>query len=445
MVDDEKNIYELFCKEGYYPIDLGNVDFKQKVKCIDDEGYIIYPSIRNIREHKKPLRFHANNPSTIDNIKHYININNIDVILVSDEYIDSHSNLIFRCPCARLFEASWTNFYYKNKRKCNECTLGKPTHSTPYEDVIELVCRANLIPLFTKENYTNIGSGSAIVQNSFGYKAILTHEFVEYGKIPEWFHVSNPYTPYNINVFLSLTTNGEYECISTCYTGNKGDLEILHKACGKTFHTSWSNLNRQASKKEPNRHGTRCPDCTGLRSQSLHAVVLKQLFLKLREGTITEDKSCRNPITNCIMPTDIVNHNEKIAIEIQSWFHDFPDQQLKDKIKKEYWENLGYTVYTPDIRDYTVLSMAQLFFPELTEIPDWVNYNFEEKLDIDMAQSLLNQGFLVSEVARKMQKSTGSIYSAIHDNRLRYPENYKNKHLIKNKYLYQQTTVQTAG
>lgn len=445
MLDGDKSIYELFCEEGCYPVDVENANFKGKVKCIDNEGYIVYPSVRNIREHKKPLRFHANNPDTISNIKHYINSNNIDVVLISDVYINSHSDLIFQCSCTKLFNASWSNFSFKNKHKCNECTLGKPTHSTPYDRVITLVEQANLIPLFSKDSYNNIGSGTAIVQNDCGYKAALTYEFIERGKIPEWFHVSNPYTIYNINAFLNNTTGGNYECVSNCYTGRDGDLEILHKVCGKTFHTTWGNLNRRPSEKEPNRHGTQCPDCTGLRSQSLHAVVLKQLFLKLRAGTVVEDKSCRNPLTNCIMPTDIVNYKEKIVIEIQSWFHDFPDQQLKDKIKKDYWERSGYTVYTPDIRNYTVLGMAQLFFPELTEIPDWVKYDFESRLDVDIAQRLLDEGLLVSEVAKNMGKSLSTIYSAIYDNRLKYPENYKNKHLVKEKHIYQQATVQTAG
>ena len=442
-IDD--NMYEEFCNAGYYPIGVDNIDFKGKVKCTDIDGYIVYPTVKNIRNNKKPLRFHASNPDTINNIKHYIDVNNIDAVLISDTYIDSHSSLIFRCSCTKLFSASWSNFSSKNKHKCNECTLGKPSHVVPYKHIIYLVKRANLTPLFSDRDYTGISDGSAVVKNDCGYKAILTYQFVEQNKSPVWFHKSNPYTIDNINVFLNITTNNEYECISSSYSGKDGDLEVLHKKCGRTFHTTWGNLNRMPSSKEPNRRGTRCPYCTGLRIQSLHAVVLKQLFLKLRDGTVVEDQSCRNPMTNCILPTDIVNHNEKIAIEIQSWFHDFDDQKIKDKIKKDYWVNRGYTVYTPDIRDYTVLEMAKIFFPYLDKIPDWVQYDFENKLNVDVAQKLLDNGLLVTEVALEMGIPSHRIYDAIYSKRLKYPDDYKNKKIIKHKNLYQQATVQTAG
>lgn len=89
--------------------------------------------------------------------------------------------------------------------------------------------------------------------------------------------------------------------------------------------------------------------------------------------------------------------------------------------------------------------MGILFIRELTEIPSWVKYDFESKLDIDVVQQLLNSGLTVTEIAEKMGKTPSAIYSAIHDNRLRYPDNYKNKNLVQKKYMSQQATVQTAG
>ena len=445
---ESKNIslYNIFCENGYFPVDKENINIKEKIKCFDGDGYIVYPSWRNIREKKKPLRFHANNPDTIENIKHYININNIDVNIISDKYIDAHSNLTFQCSCKRFFEASWTNFSFKQKYQCNECSIGKPTHAVSYNDVINLVQQAGLTPLFSEDDYLNIGSRNVSVENENGYRSILTYQFIEQGTSPIWFHKSNPYTIYNINLFLKYDTDSEYECVSDEYLGKNSDLTILHKKCGNTFNTTWGNLYRRKSESEPNRHGTRCPYCTGLRSQSLHAIVLKQLFLKLKKGTIVEDKSCRNPLTNCILPTDIVNHPEKIVIEIQSWFHDSEEQKVKDKIKKDFWESKGYKVYTPDIRDYSVLEMVQLFFPEITEIPKWVKYDFEQKLNVDMAQDLLNSGLLVTEVALNMGVSTHRIYDNIYHKKLVYPNNYPNRDLIKSKHIInQQVTVQTAG
>ena len=79
----------------------------------------------------------------------------------------------------------------------------------------------------------------------------------------------------------------------------------------------------------PNRNIILCPNCDG-RTESVHALVLKQMFKHYYPDTIEEDKSCINPLTCCILPTDIVNHRLKIAIEIQSQWHDFEDIKIKD-------------------------------------------------------------------------------------------------------------------
>ena len=437
-------VREILASYGYIQI-MSYTGARNPIKCKDLDGYVVYPVLYRLYDEKRPRRFHISNPDTIENIKHYIKINNINVELCSDKFNRTTEKLLFRCACGNLYETSWSNFMSNDKNCCNDCsTYGN--NYTQFEYIVKSLAEKDLRPLFSEDEYIGIKNTTLPIRNSIGYKAPFAseycyREFIE----PAWFHVSNPYTIENINLYLLNETNGEYECISNEYIGNKEPLIILHKKCNKTFEAKWINLYRKPSDKEPNRHGTRCPHCTGLRSQSLHTVVLKQLFLKLRDGTVVEDQSCRNPLTNCIMPTDIVNHKEKIAIEIQSWFHDSEDRKIKDKIKKEYWEKRGYTVYTPDIRHYTVLGMAQIFFPKLDKIPNWVQYDFESKLNVDVAQELLNNGLLVSDVALEMGVASHRIYDAIYNKRLLYPENYKNKNLIKQKHINQQVTVQTAG
>lgn len=412
------------------------------IKCMDGDGYIVYPTLSHLYSGKVPLRYHKSNPSAIDNIKHYIQINNIDVELCSEEFVDAKSKLWFKCACGNLYETNWSNFIYRNKHQCNECVFGQETRSPSYDLIVERLAKNNLRPLFTENEYCGICDTVGTIQSDCGYKAIFKSWFVEKQCEPEWFHKSNPYVIDNINLFLRNDTNDEYVCISDQYVDENSELNILHKKCGTVFKAKWFNLRRTPNETEPNRHGTRCPYCTGLRTQSLHAVVLKQLFEQLREGTVIEDRSCVNPITDCVMPTDIVNHKEKIAIEIQSWWHDSEDRKIKDAIKKQYWENREYTVYTPDIRNYSVLEMAQLFFPSLKEIPSWIKYDFEEKLNVDVAQALLNDRLVVSEVAKSMSVSSHRIYDAIYSKRLYYPSDYPNRHLTKQN---QQVTVQTAG
>ena len=125
------------------------------------------------------------------------------------------------------------------------------------------------------------------------------------------------------------------------------------------------------------------------------------------------------------MPTDIVNHRLKIAIEVQSQWHDFPDKIERDKMKRDYWINRGYSFYAPDIRNYTILEMCQLFF-NLEELPDYLDYTLNKRINLKEIQKQLNSGKAILEIASEMNLSAHRIYDALYDGRLFYPEGYQN-------------------
>jgi len=170
-----------------------------------------------------------------------------------------------------------------------------------------------------------------------------------------------------------------------------------------------------------------CNDCATKIFESKHANILKQIYKYNYPNTICEDKSCISPITKYIMPTDIVDHEKKISIEIQSKYHDNENQKIKDEIKKHYWDNRGYTHYQLDIRDYTILEMIQIFFPEMKEIPKWVDqsYNFSNRdWSLEQAQKLLNEGSNMLEIAEIMDINVQNLYYAKFDKSLVVPDNY---------------------
>lgn len=192
--------------------------------------------------------------------------------------------------------------------------------------------------------------------------------------------------------------------------------------CNTVFQQSWFNISR--IRNNSNRNGLVCPKCGG-KTESIHALVLKQVFMHEHSDTNIEDKSCINPNTNKIMPTDIVNHNLKIAIEIQSQWHDFEDQKAKDKIKKNYWLNRGYKFYAPDIRNYTILQMIQLFFPNIDKIPEYINFDYSNKINIVKIQEMLNKGVFIGDISKELNINIHRIYDAIYSNKLFYPDGYK--------------------
>lgn len=140
--------------------------------------------------------------------------------------------------------------------------------------------------------------------------------------------------------------------------------------------------------------GITCSNCDG-RTESLHALVLKQLFMHYYPDTELEEPSCINPETNCIMATDIVNHRLKIAIEVQGQWHRFNNQKKHDAIKKQFWLNKGYRFYDYEIDGATVLEYVKHFFPGLDEIPSWVNMEYSNKLNLIKIQQMLDDGMKV--------------------------------------------------
>lgn len=240
---------------------------------------------------------------------------------------------------------------------------------------------------------------------------------------------SNNYTIQNINHYLKLN-NIHFNCTSNEYKNANEELEFKCLLCGETVYSPWRNINKNDNK---SRSHIICPNCDG-RTESLHALILKQMFLHYYPDTSIENKSYINPKTNKVCPTDIVNHRLKIAIEIQSQWHDFEDIKIKDKNKKKYWISSGYKFYDPDIRDYSILDMCKIFF-DIDSIPDWINYDFSNKLNIKNIQTLLNNGKTVSEIANELDVDKHRIYDAIHSKKLFYPKNYKYNYAVKEKYI----------
>lgn len=349
---------------------------------------------------------------------------NTDCELLSNEYYGNNKPLKFKCRCGNKFVTTFAGL--KNgKQHCDICgensRLEKVIESV--ENVKQYFIDRGYTPTFEEYNGCREGKLSAVNPNGYMIECWLPD--FKSGKEPEVFHPSNKYTLQNINRFCELETQGEYECLDNEYINNSSEMNFIHKSCDTIFKAKWVNFQGRNIKAGVKQIGTRCPYCQSQRTESTHATVLKQMFLKLKpEGTILEDPSCINPKTGYPLWTDIVNHEEKIAIEVQSAYHDTDSQIAKDKIKKRFWIKKGYRFYDPDIRDHTILEMVNIFFPNINKIPEWINYNFSNKLDINEAQELLNNGLSIIQVANSMGVKKERVSGAVFYKRLSLPDDY---------------------
>lgn len=295
-------------------------------------------------------------------------------------------------------------------------------------DNVRVLLNKNGITLLEKV-YVDAKTKMLCVDSDGYYVYITLSNFLNRNGIGRRFDKSNNYSIKNINHYLKRN-NVHFKCISETFNNSNEHLRFKCLLCGEIVESPWRNVNKNDNS---SRLHIVCPNCDG-RNESLHALVLKQLFMHFFPDTITEEKSYVNTNTGKICPTDIVNHRLKIAIEIQSQWHDFSDIKIKDKMKKDYWLSMGYKFYSPDIRDYSILEMCKLFF-DIESIPDWINYDYNNKLNIKKIQNLLDDGYVVTEIAKQLNVDKHRIYDAIHAKKLFYPKNYKYNYAVKKDYV----------
>ncbi len=410
----------------YKMIESSFTSFSNGFTAITDDGYYVTIDRGNIIKDNEPEIFHKHNQYTIQNINHYLELNNIKTKLLSTEYNNNTTPLQWKCQCGEVFSRNWRSFYH-GEGECIYC-IRKRKGAKERIDIVEIKNAISEMGL----NMVDDISEKAITSSKFslidedGYLYYTHWSSIKNKRYPEKFLSSNIYSIQNINNLMRLERNGEYCCISKKYINNTHKLTFQHK-CGCIFKASLLEMRGKLSLNGKDKYYKQCPKCSTSKTESNHASILKQIFLHSLPDTSIEDKSCINPKTQRALPTDIVNHKMKIAIEIQSGYHDKPEQKRVDEFKKNFWINKGYSFFDPDIRDYSILEMIQIFFPDIQEIPEYIDYNFSNCIDFIKIQKLLNEGYVISEISEKLNIKKGTIQSFINNKKVFLPEGYKEK------------------
>lgn len=390
--------------------------------CKDESDYLIWVNINKVKHRPESnfLRFGKSNPYSIYNINHEAKLKGFDSICI-DTNFSSKERLWFKCGCGNKFQTNYWAFLSGHKTKCGICT--GDNRVLTYDNVKNNLAEHGYNLLVEEEDYKGITLTPLVCSDHDGYKyEIIYHRIMNRNKEAEKFHSCNPFSLDNVKIYL-VNNNMPYECISEEFISCDKPLKFRCKRCGDVIEQTWRNINR-INKATQTKGRLCCPNCD-YTVESTHASVLKQLFLHEHPDTTVEDRSFINPETNYAMPTDIVNHRLKIAIEVQSQWHDFEDKKKRDRIKKEYWLNRGYKFYDPDIRDYSILEMCQLFF-DINELPDYLDYSLNKKIDLRKIQKMLNNHESVIGIAESLNISPHRIYDAIYNHKLEYPSDYCN-------------------
>ena len=313
--EDNKNFYVLD-KEGY------------KYKILKKSSKISF------------MKYHISNPYTLDNIKNYFFVNNIDIELLSDKFEGTHNVLSFRDKNGHIFQRDWHNMQCRKSYLCPECSLeNKAQNRVIKQDVVEKEFYDNGYILLDKYEGNNV---SLKCKNPDGYYGKISRANLLSGKNIDVFSKLNPYVIDNIKKYLQ-DNQIDTEILSTKFDGCESKLR-WKCLCGNIFNRTWSEF------KYRNRH--LCNKC--LRNISNNELVIQDYLdrynIKYKVQYIFKDCKVVKE-----MPFDFYLPDYNLCIEVQGEQHyrfirfggmpeyksikRFIKQIDRDKTKKEYCKN----------------------------------------------------------------------------------------------------------
>ena len=97
---------------------------KISLYCVDSNGYEYLQSLGNLLNDKGHCKIHKGNPYSINNINRYLKEIDSTLVLLEDKYLNSNTDMKFRCECGKEFSTTWNNIM-QGKRYCNFCAKSK--------------------------------------------------------------------------------------------------------------------------------------------------------------------------------------------------------------------------------------------------------------------------------------------------------------------------------
>ena len=306
------------------------VNSNKKLIYRDKYGYIYYSSWNNISQRKIASFADKRNIFAIRNIRRYIELNDIDVDLLSEKY---EVNLKFRCKCGIIFERNWSNFK-KNKQMCPKCAL--KIRGSNHRNDIKLMNN-----LFVENGYIlneSIYSATQKVDcyNKDGYRGRLSYNKLAQQDTFDKFSFKNPYLYYNIQHFIE--TNDCTAKLDYIEKKQQFSKSILHLTCncGNKYRSMWSTFS--------NNKVFKCPICSKKQSKyaSLTEEYLKKNHIYYKKEYSFED--CR-AVSKLFFDFALFIRNKMILVEVDGQYHfkdcygDLESQQKRDRIKNQYCNN----------------------------------------------------------------------------------------------------------
>lgn len=223
------------------------VDIKSKLLFETNEGYLFDSTLDGLQSNEgRYSLFRPSNPYTIQNIKLYLVNNNIPYKLLSDTYNKNDENLIWKCDNNHQIKMTWSSF--RQGSRCNDCAIERARErlKMPINEIKQIFIDNGYEPLF--EECPN-QKQKLKARDKDGYLIYIDTDSLKNNGNSSIFHKSNIYTIYNIDLYLKLNKI-PYTLISRQYPGNKINMK-WRCGNGHEFEMCWDNFLQ----------GARCLDC----------------------------------------------------------------------------------------------------------------------------------------------------------------------------------------
>lgn len=119
-----EDMLEIFKRNGLTPLMEKHdnaIPVKQRIDSIDSDGYKVRATIDKLKSRQdKPRPFSSHNPHTIENIKKFIDVNNLNITLLSDFFLGNQEKLVMLCSKGHEFNTRWSDF--KRRKRCTKCS-----------------------------------------------------------------------------------------------------------------------------------------------------------------------------------------------------------------------------------------------------------------------------------------------------------------------------------
>ena len=331
--------YSLFINNNLIPLErIRNKNIS--IKCKDMDGYFFnisaYDLERRGLSHTKIVN--KNNPHSIHNIHQFLKNKNLDIILVSDDYVDNKSKLIWKCLCCgNDFELSWQNFRKHPRKVCSRCSRGRNGNLKYNIEYVTKECERH--GLKKVDNIYIDARTPFLVEDENGYRDMKCLSSISCGKTQIRFMIRNPYLFYNMRRWFQIN-NYNCDVVEQEYKSMKEKMVFIC-ACGRRYKCLPSSIFYNSNPT------VRCPRCSGIMSS--YEVKVSNFLKKKKIHYLSQYRfnDCKliKPL-----PFDFYLPDYNICIEVDGEQHfkpkmqtkqEFENTQVRDKIKSDYCKKNG--------------------------------------------------------------------------------------------------------